>query len=331
MISNFKALVSNYINEKDVVKSIELREIDSLPQNDTLIEVHYSSLNYKDCLSANGHRGITRNYPHTPGIDAAGIVVKCESGKFQAGDRVLVTGYDLGMNTSGGYAEYISVPSDWVVPLPDDVSAREAMIYGTAGFTAATAILEFQENGISPESGKVLVNGATGGVGTLAIAMLAKLGYKVSAASGKLELTDYLKKLGAEEVIHRNEIFDETHKPLLAKRWIAALDNVGGNTLSTVLRSISDRGIVCNCGMVESTELSVTVFPFILRAVRLVGIASADTPMKRRLEIWDKIFGEYRLNEYNFNIKEVQLEGLIAEIDKMSKGQQVGKILVKVK
>ncbi len=327
----FNALVSDYISEKEVKKSIEQRTIDSLPPNDALIEVHYSALNYKDTLSANGHRGITRNYPHTPGIDAAGVIAECSSGKFKEGDEVLVTGYDLGMNTSGGFAEYIRVPSEWVVPLPSGISPKEAMIYGTAGFTAATAILEFQENGIKPESGKVLVNGATGGVGTMAIAMLAKLGYEVTAASGKPEQTDYLKKLGAAEVIHRNEIYDETRKPLLAKRWIAALDNVGGNTLSTLLRSMSENGVVCNCGMVESTEFSVNVFPFILRAVRLIGIASADTAMQRRLEIWSKIFGEYRLGKYNFNIKEVALNDIIAEIDKMAKGKQVGRILVKIK
>ncbi len=330
MDTKFKALVSRYIDETKVAKNIELRDIDDLPKHDTLIKVEYSSLNYKDTLSANGHKGITRNYPHTPGIDAAGVVVKTEGNKFQAGDKVVVTGYDLGMNTSGGFAEYIRVPEEWIVPLPTNIPAKEAMIYGTAGFTAATAIFEFQKHGLTPESGKVLVTGATGGVGTLAIAMLAKMGYKVVASTGKTDLSDYLRKLGASEIIHRDEINDKSGKPLLEKQWIASLDNVGGNTLATILRSTLEYGIVCNCGMVEGTVLNTNVFPFILRGVRLVGIASAETPMRRRLEIWDKIFNEYRLEEYNFNIKEVTLEELPSEIDLMAKGKHVGRILVKV-
>lgn len=330
MDTKFKALVSRYIDETKVAKNIELRDIDDLPKHDTLIKVEYSSLNYKDTLSANGHKGITRNYPHTPGIDAAGVVVKTEGNKFQAGDKVVVTGYDLGMNTSGGFAEYIRVPEEWIVPLPTNIPAKEAMIYGTAGFTAATAIFEFQKHGLTPESGKVLVTGATGGVGTLAIAMLAKMGYKVVASTGKTDLSDYLRKLGASEIIHRDEINDKSGKPLLEKQWIASLDNVGGNTLATILRSTLEYGIVCNCGMVEGTVLNTNVFPFILRGVRLVGIASAETPMRRRLEIWDKIFNEYRLEEYNFNIKEVTLEELRSEIDLMAKGKHVGRILVKV-
>ncbi len=330
MSTRFKALVSRYIDEINVTKNIELKDISELPQNDTLIKVEYSSLNYKDTLSANGHKGITRNYPHTPGIDAAGMVVETKGKKFKSGDKVIVTGYDLGMNTSGGFAEYIRVPEDWIVPLPNDISTKEAMIYGTAGFTAATAINEFQKHGIVPESGKVLVTGATGGVGTLAIAMLAKLGYKVVASTGKMNLSGYLTKLGASEIIQRDEINDKTEKPLLAKQWIASLDNVGGNTLATILRSTFEHGIVCNCGMVEGITLNTNIFPFILRGVRLVGIASAETPMKRRLEIWNKIFNEYRLAEYNFNIKEVTLEELPNEIDLMAKGEQVGKILVKI-
>jgi len=330
MENKFKAFVSRYVDEKTVVKSIEIKDFSELPQNDTLIKVEYSALNYKDTLSANGHRGITRNYPHTPGIDAAGEIIETGSSKFKAGDKVLVTGYDLGMNTSGGFAEYIRVPADWIVPLPADVTTREAMIYGTAGFTAATAILEFQEHGITPNSGKVLITGATGGVGTLAVAMLAKLGYQVVASTGKLELTDYLKQIGASEVIHRKEIYDTRSKPLLAKKWIAALDNVGGNTLSSILRSTFDYGIVCNCGMVESTDLNTNIFPFILRGIRLVGIASAETPMPKRLQIWNKIFGEYRLKNYSFLIKEVTLEELSQEIEIMSKGLQVGKVIVKI-
>lgn len=331
MNNKFRAIVSDYITETDVNKQVGIKQLSDLPDGDLLIEVEYSSLNYKDTLSANGHRGITRKYPHTPGIDASGVVASSKSNNFKKGDRVLVTGYDLGMNTSGGFSEYIRVPENWAVRLPEEVSTREAMIYGTAGFTAATAIFEFQKNGILPESGKIVVNGATGGVGTMAISMLAKLGYKVSAVSGKAEQKDYLINIGATEVIDRSEIFDKSGKPLLQKRWAAALDNVGGNTLTTLLKSMNDYGVVCNCGMVESTDFSSTVFPFILRAVRLIGIASADTPMKQRLEIWNKIFGEYRLANYPFRIKEVSLDELIEEIELMTLGKQVGRILVNVK
>lgn len=330
MIGSFKALVSREALDGTFSISIEERSFESLPEGEVLIKVHYSSLNYKDTLSARGHKGITRNYPHTPGIDACGLVVESKSPLFNEGDEVFVTGYDLGMNTSGGFSEYIKVPANWIVSKPKDISFRDLMVYGTAGFTAATAIAEFRFNGIQPDSGKVLVSGATGGVGTLAIAMLAKLGYYVTASTGKPEKKEDLLKLGASEVIHRDEINDKSGKALLSKRWIAALDNVGGNTLSTIFRSMDDYGVLCNCGMVESTSFSANVFPLILRAVKLVGIASADTPMRKRLDIWNKIFTEYRLDDFRFPIKEVTLETLPNEIEIMAKGGQVGKVLVKI-
>ncbi len=328
MNKNFKAFVTTVSPDGTVIKEITTREAEIVNTGEVIIKVKYSSLNFKDTLSANGNRGITRNYPHTPGIDAAGEIAESADARFKVGDRVLVTGYDMGMNTNGGFAEYIKVPADWVVALPNDVSFREAMIYGTAGFTAANAVLEFEEYGITPDKGAVLVNGATGGVGSIAISILAKLGYKVIAASGKTEKYDDLKAMGAADIIGREELSDTSPKPLLKKRWIAALDNVGGNTLSTILRSTEDYGIVCNCGMVESSSLEVSVFPFILRGVRLVGIASAETTMKKRLAIWENIFGSYRLASYGFPINEVSLEELPKEIDLMSRGGQFGRVII---
>jgi len=279
----FKALVAEETGDGKIWVSVKEQDINNLPDNDVLIKVRYSGLNYKDALSASGNRGVTKNYPHTPGIDAAGVIVSSKDPAFKAGDQVIVTGYDLGMNTSGGLAQYISVPSSWVVRRPESLSLEECMIIGTSGFTAASGIFEFIKHGITPSSGEILITGATGAVGSIAVAILANAGYHVVAVTGKAEATEWLTSIGAARVISRQETDDNTGKPLLPARWAAVLDTVGGNILSTAIRSTKERGIVANCGMVASNMLNVSVFPFILRAVRLVGIASAETPMERRL------------------------------------------------
>ncbi len=327
----FNALVVKEKSEGVFTRSIQERKISDLPKNDILIKVHYSSLNYKDALSASGNKGVTRNYPHTPGIDAAGVVVESNCDKFAPGDEVICMGYDLGMNTPGAYGEYISVSKDWVLHLPKTISLRDSMILGTGGFTAAIGISEILKHGVKPNDGKVLVTGATGGVGIMAVAMLSKLGYQVTASSGKSEQYDLLKKAGASEIIGREEVDDQSGRGLLKSRWIAAFDTVGGNTLSTVLKSTSYGGIVTNCGNVSSVMLNVTIFPFILRSVRLVGIAAAETPMPEREKIWHEfLLDKFKLQDLDYLSKEVSLEELSEEIDIMLKGKQVGRVLVKL-
>jgi acrylyl-CoA reductase (NADPH) len=222
--------------------------IDALPPGDVLIKVDYSSLNYKDALSATGNPGVTRKFPHIPGIDAAGKVSACTAGPFKPGEAVLVTGYDLGMDTDGGYAEYCRVPAGWVVPLPAGLSLRESMILGTAGFTAALGIWHMLHNGLTPEKGPVLVTGASGGVGSVAVAILAKLGFQVTAASD-LTQSDYLKEIGAAEVIAWEVLNQETPKAMLKEQWAGAYDTVGGKTLENVIKSIRYLGVIANCGI----------------------------------------------------------------------------------
>lgn len=330
MQNAFKAMIVEETEPNKFVRKFGERTVESLPAGDVLIRVHYSSLNYKDALSARGHKGITRRYPHTPGIDAAGVVEWSDSALFKTGERVIVTGYDLGMNTSGGFSEYIRVPAAWVVPLPDVISFREAMIYGTAGFTAGICIHELQKHGIMPETGKILVTGATGGVGCLAAAMLAKIGYTVSASTGKQESYKFLENIGVNEILTRENVSDKSGKPLLSARWAGAIDSVGGNTLSTVIRSIQPRGSVCVLGLVESDKFESTVYPFLLRGINILGIDSAERSMDYRLNIWNKIFGEWRLDNLNFIAKEVALTDLEPEIEKILKGGQVGRVVVRV-
>lgn len=329
-MDKFRALIVEEVSENIFQRKILKKTTDFLKENDTLIKVAYSTLNFKDALSARGHKGITRNYPHIPGIDASGIVIDSKSGKFKLGDKVLVTGYDMGMNTFGGFSELISVPSDWIVPLPENLSLREAMIFGTAGFTVGLSIDSILENYISPDDGSVLVTGATGGVGSLAVMMLSKIGFKVIASTGKAEKTEFLQSIGANEVISRNDVINETEKPLLPKKWIAVLDNVGGLTLSTAIRSTSNHGVICTIGNTSSDKFSISVYPFILRGVRLIGIDSAETEMSKRLKIWQKISTDWKPNNLDLIVKETNLDSLSEEIDLMLQGKQCGKVLIKI-
>lgn len=328
--SSFRALVVT-VNEKDQVnRQIQQREIDDLSPGEVLIRVAYSSLNYKDALSASGHRGVTRNYPHTPGIDAAGVVESCTCNDFQTGEAVLVTGYDLGMDTDGGFGEFIRVPADWVVRLPQGLSLRESMLLGTAGFTAGLSINKFVQNNISPDAGEILVTGATGGVGSLAVAMLAKLGYRVVAATGKMDQASFLTQLGATRVISRDEVDDTSGRPLLKGRWVGVVDTVGGNILSTAIRSTQLEGTVTTCGNVASVKLETTVFPFIIRGVSLLGINSATCPGPRRLKIWHRLATDWKPACLADISRECSLEQLEPEIERILRGEQVGRVLVKL-
>jgi putative YhdH/YhfP family quinone oxidoreductase len=285
MTKTFKALVIEEKENSIFERNIKTKSITELPQGEVLIQVHYSSLNYKDALSATGNKGITRTYPHTPGVDAAGIVAESTSPKFKEGDKVICTGYDLGMNTSGGFGQYIRIPADWVVSCPSNIGLRNAMIIGTAGFTAMNGVMEIINHNIKPDDGSIVVSGATGGVGIMSVVFLSAMGYNVIASSGKSEHYDLLKKAGAKDIQGRELLNEDSKKPLAAQKWIAAIDTVGGNVLTNIMKSVSMYGVVATCGNIASVELHTSIFPFILRGIRLIGLASAESPMQKKLAI----------------------------------------------
>jgi putative YhdH/YhfP family quinone oxidoreductase len=324
--AKFKALLVKEENGK-FIREVTERNINELPEGDVIINVKYSSLNYKDALSASGNKGVTRRYPHTPGIDAAGIVVRTKSNKFIEGDEVLVTGYDLGMNTPGGFAEYIRVPAEWVVKIPDNLFLKESMILGTAGLTAALALYRMEHAGLD-KKGEVLVTGASGGVGSMAVAILAGQGYQVAAGTGKTDQENYLREIGAVSLIPREEMNDKTNKALLTGRWSGVVDTVGGNILSTALASTKQWGVVATCGNVSSVELHTTVFPFILRGVSLLGINSEKTPMELRERMWTKLANEWKPRKMSIMYEECSLEETNKKIDEILKGKIKGRVLV---
>lgn len=325
---SFRALVVEEAADKHFISRIAAKTVDDLPKCEVLIKVHYSSLNYKDALSASGNKGVTRRYPHTPGVDAAGEVAESTHNDFAAGDAVLVTGHDLGMNTSGGLGQYIRVPAAWVVPLPTGLNRKESMILGTAGFTAALSLLRLEESGVTPQSGDILVTGASGGVGSLAVALLAHCGYPVVAASGKPEAKARLQALGASNVLDREQVQDYTGKPLLAGRFAGAIDTVGGDILSFAIRSAKYGGVITCCGNAASPELQMTVYPFILRGVRLIGIDSAECPMNVHREIWYRLSGKWKLPNLERLATEIGLEEVPAHLETMLAGGGSGRIVV---
>jgi acrylyl-CoA reductase (NADPH) len=326
----FRALVVEKTADKMFERSIRERTIDDLPPGDLLVKIHYSSLNYKDALSATGHPGVTRNFPHTPGIDAAGEVVSCESGDYSPGERVLVTGFDLGMETDGGFGQYIRIPSEWAVRLPLGLSLRESMIYGTAGFTAALCVWKLQHAGIAPESGEILVTGATGGVGSIAVALLAQAGYRVTAATGKSSESDYLKSLGATEVLGREELLAGADRPMLKERWAGAVDVVGGETLAAVIKGTRYGGAVTCCGLVGSADLPLNVYPFILRGVSLLGVDSVQCPRELRQEVWKKLASDWKPPRLEETAVEIDLNGLEEKMQAILKGEVRGRTVVNI-
>lgn len=330
MNKKFKAMLISEVEEKKFKREIVEREIEDLPQGDILIRVEYSSLNYKDALSSIGNRGVTRNYPHTPGIDAAGLVVESSSEDFRVDDPVLVTGYDLGMNTWGGFGEYIRVPKEWVVKLPKNLSLRESMIYGTAGFTAGLSVYKLIKAGIEPEDGDILVTGASGGVGTSAISILSKLGYSVIAASGKEEEKDMLLKLGAREVIGRKELSEASSRPMVKGRWAGVIDTVGGDILSNAIKATNYGGSVTCCGNVSSGDLETSIYPFILRGISLLGVDSVQCPRETRLKIWEHLASDWKAEDLSQHVDEVSLEELGEKIDKILQGKHVGRTIIKL-
>ena len=328
MPDTFNAFVIDEI-EDHFKSSIKSLPIPDLHEGCVLIDVLYSSLNYKDALSASGNKGVSRNFPHTPGIDASGIVEESQSASFKKGDEVIVTGYDLGMNTSGGFSEYIRVPSMWVIKKPENLELSEAMAYGTAGLTAGLCTRKLLMHGLKPEDGEVFVTGATGGVGIVAVMLLSKLGFDVVAISGKEDQRDLLLSLGAKEVIHRNEFDGEMKSPLQNQRWVGGIDAVGGDILSNLITQTHQRAAIACCGMVGGLNLNTSIFPFILRGLSLFGVDSAESLIEVKKEIWSNFASEWKLEEINDQITDVSLEGLVDEIDKILKGKQVGRIRLK--
>ncbi len=324
----FQALVVRQDNDT-FSRKIETRHLDDLPPGEVLVRVHYSSLNYKDALSAIGNRGVTRKYPHTPGIDAAGVVAASDAPDIGVGDEVIVSCYDLGMNTSGGFADYIRVPAAWVVKKPAGLGLKEAMIYGTAGFTAALSVYKLMNQGVHPEDGPILVTGATGGVGSVAVAILAREGFHVTAASGKTA-EDFLAALGAEEIISRDQVSGGADRALLRPRWAGVIDTVGGEILAKALKTTKPCGAVTCCGNVASGDLPITVYPFILRGVTLIGIDAAECPLALRQTIWNKLGSIWKLTMLPDLGREISMAQLSDHIDLMLEGKIKGRLVVKV-
>ena len=309
----------------EFVRSVENLNRADLPAGEVTVKVAYSSLNYKDALSASGNRGVTKSYPHTPGIDAAGTVLQSSDERFSEGDEVIVTSYDLGMNTPGGFAETVRVPAAWVVPLPPGLSVREAMVLGTAGFTAALCVDAIKHQGF--QDGPIVVTGASGGVGSVAVALLAKLGLEVVASTGSDSAHDTLKSLGAARIVDRSELALKNDRPMLKAEYGGAVDTVGGSTLVNLLKRVEPHASVAACGLVGGADLELSVYPFILRGVNLLGIDSQNCPMPKRRRVWDKLGGDWKLDLTPITT-EIGLADLDEHIEAMLQGRTQGRILV---
>jgi len=335
-VGAFKALVVDQAPDGSFSREVRTKDAAELPPGELLIRVAYSSLNYKDALAAAGRRGVARGYPLTPGIDAAGTVEQVAEGGdagnphagFAPGDRVLVTGRELGVAVSGGFGQYIRVPASWALRLPAGLTLRESMVTGTAGFTAALSVLALQEHGVHPETGPVLVTGATGGVGSFSVAVLSKLGYTVLAGTGKIEQSRFLMSLGAKEILDREQLSDGSGKALLKERWAGVVDTVGGAILSTAIKSAAYGGCVAACGNAAGADLPLTVFPFILRGVRLLGIESSRCPEGVRRDLWKKLGAEWKPAALDAMARECRLEELSDRIDEMLRGRITGRVVV---
>ena len=325
---NFSAYVVRETSPGHFVGAIEQRTIKDLPPGEVLLQVRYSSLNYKDALSASGNRGVTKCYPHTPGIDAAGVVISSSSPLVKCGDDVICMGYDLGMNTAGGLGQFIRVPASWVVKKPDTISLLQAMQIGTAGFTAAQSVLALIDNSVTPEKGEILVTGSSGGVGSIATHLLSELGFRVTALTSKERVQEYLLSLGAKTVLSPKVLLEDRHKFLLSERWAGVIDTVGGDILATAIKGLHFDGVATCCGNAASAELILTVYPFILRGVHLIGIYSANCPREKRLKVWQKLAAEWQLPMLKDMSRTISLSGVSREVDAMLAGKTIGHCVV---
>lgn len=307
--------------------SIVDAKLSELTAGDVVIKAAYSSVNYKDALAATGGGKILRRFPLIGGIDVSGTVVSSSDARFKEGDEVLVTGYGMGVTHDGGYASYVRAPADWVVELPDGLTLLEAMSLGTAGFTAALGVVRLERNGLAPGQGKVVVTGATGGVGSVAVSVLSKLGYPVAAITGKDDAHDYLRALGAQEVLSRASLKMGTN-PLESAMWAGAVDAVGGETLAWLTRTTNYWGSIASAGLTGGVELRTTVMPFILRGISLIGIDSAMCPMETRREVWRRLATDMKPTMLGAIAREIPLEGLPDAFSTLMKGGAKGRFVV---
>lgn len=329
-MQSFDALV---VNKEEDQFSVDIQKltIDDLPEGEVLIRVQYSGVNYKDSLAAIPNGNIVKSYPFVPGIDLAGVVVASVDPRFKEGDEVIATSYEIGVAHFGGYSEYARIPAQWIVPLPEGLSLKDAMTIGTAGFTAALSVLRLEDNGVKPEKGKVLVAGATGGVGSFAVSILSKLGYEVEASTGKESESEYLKNIGASTIIPREEIYDGKIRALGKQKWAAGVDPVGGEPLASLLSQIHYGGSVAVSGLTAGANVPTTVFPFILRGVNLLGIDSVYCDMETRLKVWGRLATDFKpANLEEVIQQEVTLKELPQVLPTLLKGQARGRILVKL-
>lgn len=326
-MSTFNAYRIFEENGKSTGRLVKLA-LDELDQGEVVIRSYFAGVNYKDALAATGTGKVIRRFPCVGGVDVAGVVESSQDVRFKTGDAVLVTGYDLGVAHDGGFAEYARVPADWVVPLPLGLTLFDAMALGTAGFTAALAIHRLEQNEMTPGKGKVVVTGATGGVGSLAIRMLSQLGYHVVALTGKKSERDYLFSLGASEILLRSEIDLSSKRPLEKTLWAGALDAVGGDTLSWLLRTVQQDGVIASFGNAGGAELHTTVFPFILRGVKLLGVDSAATLMPLRRQMWQRLAGDLRIDNLDAIAHRILLQELPETCEKSIRGEARGRAVV---
>ncbi len=328
---SFKALIVD--KDEDGTTQAAIQEIgeDRLPDGDVTVAIEYSTLNYKDglCLTTGG--GLVRNYPHIPGIDFAGVVESSDDARYAPGDRVVLTGWRVGEAWWGGYAEKARVKADWLVPLPDGLSTRQAMAVGTAGFTAMLAIMALEDHGLKPGSGPVLVTGAAGGVGSVATAILAHLGYEVAGVTGRPDTADYLRSLGATQIVAREEIAETVKRPLESETWAGCVDAVGGPMLARVLGQLKYGASVASLGLAGGSALPATVIPFLLRGVNLLGIDSVMQPYENRLRAWGRIASDLPFDKLEAMIQPAGLEELPALGEDILKGRVKGRVLIDVK
>jgi acrylyl-CoA reductase (NADPH) len=330
MKEKYSAIVVKKYNNR-IEQLIEYLNINDLPSNDVLIRVHYSAINYKDCMSFMGNLGVTRKFPHTPGIDAAGIVVSSKDQRFEAGDRVLIVSRQMGLSQPGGFGQYVTCPAEWVEKIPPNLSLRDSMIFGTAGLTAACAIEEIENSVKTLSKANIAVTGATGGVGILSSGILAKLGYKVTAISGKKNVTDIFNSIGVTNILDRSCFIDNSDRGLLSEEWSIGIDTVGGSTLSTLIRHLRHSGDVYSTGIVSSQKIEVSLLPFILRGVSLKGINMESKDLSTREKMWQNLGGRWR----PLGLEKIAIEIGISEIsyyvDKILSGNNIGRIIINMK
>lgn len=326
MVEKFKAFVVDQDDNGIVSNSYKELTKDDLPEGDVLIKVHYSGINYKDALATQDHNKIVKQYPMVPGIDLAGTIEETNAPGFEVGDKVIVTSYDLGVSHYGGFSEYARVKSEWVIELPEDLTLEEAMIYGTAGYTAGLAIEQLEKSGMSIEGKEVLVRGATGGVGTISLLMLNNLGYDVIASTGRDDAEEKLKKLGAKEVIGR--LPEDNSKPLEKRTWQVAIDPVGGENLPYIVKRLDNNGSVALIGMTGGNNFETTVFPFILRGASIIGIDSVFTPIKLRKRVWRRLAKDLKPQQLHDIKHVISFDEIPKAIDQVINHNNTGRIVI---